>query len=75
VQIVLVVWDPIWLTKFIRYNNDVQLYKNGWIVMSWPVIVSKLYTKTSNVGRKTVKIAEKELNSFYAHKYISIALR
>jgi len=45
------------------------------LVKSWLVIVSKLCMKTSNVGRKIVKIVEKGFNNFYAHKYISIALR
>jgi len=37
------------------------------LVMSWPVIVSKLCITTSNICRKTVKIVEKGLN-FYANK-------
>jgi len=31
------------------------------LVMSWPVIVSKLFIKMSNMCRETVKIVEKVL--------------
>jgi len=44
------------------------------LVKSWPVIVSKLCTKTSKEGSKTVKTVERGLNNFDARKDISIAL-
>ena len=52
----LVTWHPIRLTKVIRYKIYIKLYKMFGLVMSWPVIVSKLGIKMSNTGIKIVKI-------------------
>ena len=49
-QIMLVIWDPLWLTKVTQYKIYIKLYKNYWIgnVLAGFYTYKNLYFNYSN---------------------------
>ena len=62
VQIMLVIWDAILLTKVIQYKIYIRLYKNRIDNVLASEILSKLCIKMSNIVRKIAKIVEIRLS-------------